>query len=309
MAVTQGYGWTPTAIVGTLHSVRVTTIRPTDLCGVFQGSEAVTTRVLTADQLRGPGFRRLYRDVYLPAGLPVTHLARCEGAALILPSAAVITGRSAATLRGVPLARATEPVEVVVPLETKITRRSGLDIRRSDLTAGEFTAWSGIRLATPLRMSLDLLLDRPLPDAVADLDAVLRAGLVSLPAVRQMVAERHDRGIVAARRAAELADPRAESRPESRVRVYLVLDGLSPEPQYLVCDKHGVIARVDLGFPDQRLAVEYDGEWHGEWRQISSDRERLNRLQAVGWRVLFITHRHLRDPAGVVASVRAALAR
>jgi hypothetical protein len=309
VAVVPGRCWTGRAIADRLSGVRATTIRPTDICGVFQGSEAVATEVLTADQLRGPRFRRLYRDVYLPADMPVTHPVRCEGAALVLPASEVITGRSAATLRGIPLARAIDPVEIVTPLETRIAWRSGLDVRRSDLIAGEFTPWLGIGLATPLRTSLDLLLDRPLPDAVADLDAVLRAGMVSFHAVREMVSERSDRGIVTARRAVELADPRAESRPESRVRVYLMLDGLSPEPQYLVCDEHGVIARVDLGFPRQRLAVEYDGEWHGEWRQISSDRERLNRLQAAGWKVLFITARHLRDPAGIVASVRSALAR
>ena len=44
-------------------------IRPTDLCGVFRGSDAVASGVLTADQLRGPQFRRLYRDVYLPGML------------------------------------------------------------------------------------------------------------------------------------------------------------------------------------------------------------------------------------------------
>ena len=303
----RGWRWTATAIADRLHIVKLK-IRPTDLCGVFRGSDAVASGVLTADQLRGPQFRRLYRDVYLPAGIPITHSARCEGAALVLPGVAVITGRSAATLRGIPLARAIDPVEIVVPLETRIARRSGLDVRRTDLTAEELTPWSGIGLATPLRTSLDLLLDRTLPDAVADLDTVLRAGLVNLGALQRLVTQRCDRGIVAARRAAELADPRAESRPESRLRVYLVLDGLDPVPQYVVCDWQGVVARVDLGFPLERLAVEYDGEWHGEWRQIGTDRDRLNRLHAAGWDVLFVTARQLRDPAAVVASVRTALA-
>lgn len=183
-----------------LHSVKLK-IRPTDLCSVFRGSEAVATGVLTADQLRGPQFRRLYRDVYLPAGIFVTHPVRCQGAALVLPPAAVITGRPAATLRGIPLARATDPVEIVVPLDTRIARRTGLDVRRSDITAAEIEPWSGINLATPLRTSLDLLFDRTLPDAVADLDAVLRAGFVELDAVQRLVAARSDRGIVAARQA------------------------------------------------------------------------------------------------------------
>jgi very-short-patch-repair endonuclease len=283
-------------------------IRVADICGVFRGSEAVAAGVLTADQLRGPQFRRLYRDVYLPAAMPVTHPVCCEGIALALPAASVITGRSAATLRGIPLARATDPVEIVAPLETQIARRSGVDVRRTDVASHEKTQWSRIGLATPLRMSLDLILDRALPDAVADLDAVLRTELIDRGPLRRLVTERSDRGIVLARRAVELADPRAESRPESRVRVHLVLAGLEPQPQYVICDWQGVIARVDLGFPRQRLAVEYDGEWHGEWRQISADRERLNRLQAAGWDVLFVTARQLRDPRSMVAAVRTALA-
>ena len=198
LAVLREWRWTGLVIADRLHIVKLK-IRPTDLCGVFRGSDAVASGVLTADQLRGPQFRRLYRDVYLPAGVPITHSVRCEGAALVLPSAAVITGRSAATLRGIPLARAIDPVEIVVPLVTRIARRSGLDVRRSDLTAEEIAPWLGIGLATPLRTSLDLLLDRMLPDAVADLDAVLRAGLVNLDPIQRMVTERSDRGIVAER--------------------------------------------------------------------------------------------------------------
>lgn len=306
-AVLEGCRWTTRAVWESFPVVG-RNIAAADLCGVFRGSEAVAAGVLTTDQLRGSQFRRLYRDIYLPAAMPVTHPVCCEGIALALPSAAVITGRSAATLRGIQLARAGDSVEVVAPLAIRIARRIGVDVRRSDLATGDKVPWSRIGLATPLRMSLDLLLDRALPDAVADLDAVLRSGLIEVSALRRMVTERSDRGIVNARRAVELADPRAESRPESRLRVHLVLDGLEPHPQYLICDRQGVVARVDLGFPRQRLAVEYDGEWHGEWRQISADRERLNRLQAAGWDVLFVTARQLRDPRSVVVAVRTALA-
>ncbi len=280
-----------------------------DLAGVFCGSEAVIAGVLTREQLRGPQVRRLFRDVYVPAGTRITHALRCEGGALVLPPGTVLTGRSAATLRGVPLAGADDPVELVVPLETRVTRRRGFDLRRTEIGADDWEPWFDIGLATPLRMALDLLLDRELPDAVADLDAVLRAGLVSTPAVQSLVARRHDRGIVRARRAAELADPRAESPQESRMRVWLVLDALAPEPQYWVHDAKGRIARVDLAFPGQQLAVEYDGEWHGEWLHVGRDRERLNRLHAAGWEVVFVTARHLRNPQRMVRTVHAALGR
>ena len=107
----------------------------------------------------------------------------------------------------------------------------------------------------------------------------------------------------------ELADPRAESQPESRLRVLLALAGLFPAVQYTVRDDSGdFVARVDLAFVDQRVAIEYDGVWHGERRQFARDRRRLNRLVAAGWTVLHVTAEDLRDPAALLARIRALLA-
>ncbi len=278
-----------------------------NLTGPFRGSEAVATGAVTASQLRGPQFRRIFRDVYVPAALPLTHEVRCQGAALILPAEAVITGRSAAALRGLPLARTEDPVEAAIGLETRVFRRAGLDLRRCEVRDDEAEMWSGIRLATRRRTAFDLLLDRPLPDAVADLDTSLRAALVGREEMQLYLAGRRDRGIVQARRALELADPRAESPPESRMRVYLVLDGLRPEVQYRIYHRGRFVARADLAFPERRLAVEYDGVWHGALLQVGPDRDRLNRLHAAGWDVVFITAQHLREPRRLVYTVRAAL--
>lgn len=280
-----------------------------ELDGPFRGSAAVAAGFLTRGQLRGPGVLRLFRDVYVLAGTVVTHQLRCSAAALALPPEAVVTGRSAATVFGVSLARTWDPVELIVPLEARVTCRSGMDVRRTDLDDAEWLPWRGIGMANPDRAALDLLFDRPLPDAVADLDAVLRADLVTLGAMRTLVAGRHDRGVVAARKAVELADPGAESLPESKVRVRLRLAGLRPEVQHRVLDTRGCsVAIVDLAFPQRRLAVEYDGRWHGEWLQVGPDRERLNRLHAAGWEVVFVTAEMLRAPHRMVHTVRAALA-
>lgn len=286
----------------------MTRTRARDIAGAFRGSAAIAEGIVTAKLLRGPMFRRLFRDVYVPSGTETTHALRCRAAALALVPSAIISGRSAATLRGVELARPDDPVEVVVPLETRIARRCGVDVRRSALLPSDSTPWGGIGLATPLRTAVDLALDRPLPDAVADLDAVLRDGLVDRPDLARELGERHDRGIVAARRAEELADPRAESRPESRLRVHLLLAGLAPEPQVVVRHDGAFVARVDLAFEAERVAVEYDGEWHQDPRAAAADRERINRLQAAGWTVIVVTAREMRDPAAVVATVHAALA-
>ncbi|MHA6792896.1 hypothetical protein ACVGVM_05150 [Pseudonocardia bannensis] len=277
---------------------------------VFRGSEAVAAGLLTRGRLRGNTVQRVFRDVYAPAGMAVTHEVRCAAATLALARDAVITGRSAATIRGVPLAWPEDPVEVIAPRESRPIRRSGLDVRRTGIGPRDWEPWLDGRLATPQRMALDLLLDRALPDAVADLDAVLRAGLVSGDEIRAMVEGRSDNGIVAARRAVDLADPRAESRPESKVRVWLVLDGLAPEPQHWIEDRTGRLVRTDLAFPEYKVAVEYDGDWRdGELWALNRDRDRLNRVQAAGWEVVFVTAALLRDPPRMVRLVRDALAR
>jgi hypothetical protein len=229
--------------------------------------------------------------------------------ALALPEGAVITGRSAATVRGVHLSWPEDPVQVVAPLEMRIGYRAGLTVRRTELEPGDWEPWAGGRIATPMRMALDLLLGRPLPDAVADLDAVLRAGKVERAAVERMLASRSDNGIVLARQAMALSDQRAESLPESRMRVLLVLDGLNPVPQYWIEDADGErIARADLAFPEHKVAVEYDGDWRdGESWALNRDRNRLNRVHAQDWTVIFVTAPLLRDDRKMIRTIRAAL--
>ena len=61
------------------------------------------------------------------------------------------------------------------------------------------------------------------------------------------------------------------------------------EVQYCIYHRGCLIGRADLAFPERRLAVEYDGVWHGAPLQVGQDRDRLNRLHAAGWEVVFIT--------------------
>jgi hypothetical protein len=133
------------------------------LAPVFRGSDAVRAGVLSPGQLRGSAVQRLFQGVYSLAGVARTHALYCLAAGLVLPSSAVVTGRSAATIRGIALARTEDPVEVLVPLESRVVRGSGLAVRRTVVKPHESVPWSGIRLATPQRMALDLLLHRPLP--------------------------------------------------------------------------------------------------------------------------------------------------
>lgn len=284
---------------------------PPRLDSVFRGRDAIADGLVTPAQLRSEEYQRIFRGLYCRNTTMITHVLRCHAATLALPESAVITGRSAATVRGLRLCWPEDPVQVSAPLSARIARVSGLHVRRTELRPDEWEPWSCGRLATSMRMAMDLLLGFPLPDAVADLDAVLRAGLVDRTLLAQTLAGRSDNGIVRARQAVALADPAAESLPESRLRVHLVLDGLEPQPQYRIRDvNRHEIARTDLGFPERKVAVEYDGDWRdGELWALNRDRDRLNRVHAAGWDVVFVTAPMLRTPRKAVGAVRAALAR
>ncbi|MDD9205386.1 DUF559 domain-containing protein, partial [Georgenia sp. 10Sc9-8] len=103
---------------------------------------------------------------------------------------------------------------------------------------------------------------------------------------------------------------RAESPPESRLRVYVIRAGLrAPQANYSVVVGGVFLARVDLAWPEVRVAVEYDGEYHDDPDQVAADRARLNRLKAAGWTVLVVDRHQMRRPDQVVQQIGAVLAR
>lgn len=285
------------------------TKRRPELPDAFCGSDAVAAGALTRKELRGPQVRRLVRGVYCPGATRITHQLRCQAALMVAPESAVLTGASALTVHGVRLAGPADPVHLVVPPQEQFLLGRDVLVHRRIVSPDEAAAWQDRRLATPLRATVDLLLGRPVLDAVPDLDRVLRFGLVGAVQLEAHLATRHDRGVVLARRSVELADARAESPMESWTRVVLALDGLFPTPQLEIRDEQGFVARVDLAFAAQRVAVEYEGAEHGQRYMLVRDRVRLDRLREAGWTVVFVTvqdaHRPHRE---LVARVRGALA-
>jgi very-short-patch-repair endonuclease len=167
-----------------------------------------------------------------------------------------------------------------------------------------------LRCLRTARASADLLRRLPLPEAVVVADAVQHARLVEAAELEaELAAQARLRGIRRARRALELSDPRAESPPETRLRLAFLLAGLAPVPQYEVRVQGRFIARVDLAFPAARVAVEYDGRAVHERQDVfDRDRRRQNELVRAGWTVLRFTSADLRGGgAAAVAEVRAVL--
>lgn len=254
---------------------------------------------------------RVLRGAYVTEADPGDLAVRAAAARLLLPRHAVVAGHSTLWLCGVDVQPTHDaPLEVVVPRGRVVPHREGVCATEGLLTPADRGSVRGLPSLSPQRAALDLLRRHPLPHGVAVADAVQAAGLRSRDQLEaEAVTHAALRGVRRARRALELSDPRAESPPESRLRVILVLGGLSPVPQLEVRDDAGrFLARVDLALPGHRLALEYDGrEVHTRPDAFVRDRQRHNALVAAGWTVLRFTAGDLRQPDRVLTVVRAAL--
>lgn len=275
--------------------------------------------LLSRRQLRSSAWRRLFQGVYADASLAVTHRLRCTAAgAFLLPTGAVIAGRSAALLYGAGLAGPLDPVEALAPRGTSVVPHDGIVVHHGDLADDETTRVGRHVLTTPVRTCWDLALWLDPVEAVVLIDRILGRHLVTIAQLRAYLVVRsaqrpRPRGWRRFARVLRIVDGRAESPQESRLRARLVMAGLpKPRVQFNVrTSDGGFVARVDLAWEECRLAVEYDGLWHtASPRQIHKDRRRLNALQVAGWTVLHVTSDRLRnDLEGVVAEIRAAIKR
>ena len=274
----------------------------------FRGSAAIGAGLLTAAQLRSRAWRKIFFDVYVSAAVPDSHLLRIRAEALRLPPGAVITGRSAVHLWGADLADATDPVEVLSTVD--FTRWPGVSIRSGKIGADEVTRRLAVPVCAPLRTAWELARTLPMLDAIGWIDALARRRrLTSAQVIAHAERHRGERGSRQAMATLRLCDPRAESMPESQVRVILIDAELPVSvPQYVVRDHNGgFVARVDLAWPQWRFAVEYDGQWHGGDNRLDEDRRRSRALKAAGWDIYPVTRGDLRDIPTLVAGIRAAM--
>jgi hypothetical protein len=278
---------------------------------VFRGSTAVAAGWLTRKQLRSSAWVRLRQDVYADASLPVTYRLRVSAVGLTLPDGAGFAGRSAAVLWGARwVAGAADPVEVVLPAGERWN--AGANVRVRSLLPGRRLIRRGRWAVTsPADTSVDLIRFADVTEAVVLLDRLAREGVVRLGDVRKAAAELpRCWGSGRAREVASLADGLAESPQESRLRLLIVRAGLpAPVAQFPIRDAEGFVARVDLAYPELKLAIEYDGMWHGERKAFLDDRRRLNRLLGAGWVVLHVTADDLEHPERLVVRLRALHAR
>ncbi len=255
----------------------------------------------------------MLRGAYVAGDTEITLAVKAEALGRVLPEHAVVSDRCLLWLLGVDVLPLGAVVpECVVPRLAVVPRRTGITAREAALPPGDVgvLVGSGLRALRPARAVVDLMRRLDLVEAVVVADAVLRERLCSRAELQEELGCHVGlRGVVQARRVLDLADRRSESPPESRLRIFLQLGGLTAVPQYEVRMPAGRF-RLDLAFPELKVAVEYDGrEVHERADVFAQDRRRQNALVADGWVVLRFTAADLRKDrrAATVESVRAAV--
>ena len=271
------------------------------------GGEVVAAGRITRHALR-TRYTAIYPNVYLPNDAELTAAARAEAAWLWSRRRGVIAGRSAAALHGSKWVDPAAPAELLY--DNRHSPRA-LQTYADQIADDERMLIRGMSVTTPARTALDLACRSPLDRAVAAVDALANATELKMSDVELLIRRYAGRrGIKRARAALDLIDSGSESPRETWLRLLLVRAGLPrPITQIPVLDEFGqIIARLDMGWEDVKIAAEYDGDHHriDRW-QFNRDIARTETLTAMGWIVVRVTSL---DTAGaIIHRVQSAFAR
>jgi hypothetical protein len=270
------------------------------------------------DRLRALDLDRRIHGVRAPAGSSDDLRSRCLMFLSRFQASVFVSDSTAARLLGAPLPiRFDRALEVHVTAEApqRAPHAAGLiGHSRTNISGDVITDPDGLRRSSPERVVLELAGVLDLPDLVAVIDFAIRPPrpMTTIEAVNRRLetGDRLTRRRVL-RAALSLADPRSESRPESRLRVMASFWGLGvPLANHPVVDPiSGLLMRIDVAFPDLMLALEYQSdEHHSGPQKRREDLTRRSRLEALGWTVVEVNGDDLRTPAELRARIHAILA-
>ena len=252
---------------------------------VILGGEAVAAGRVSRHEL-GRWYRTVYRGVYVPKDTELSLRDRSIAAWLASGRKGVVAGMAASALHGAPWVDPAVPIELV---GVKIRSQDGLVPRTERVADDEITRKCGLPVTTRVRTAFDLGRHHDRPDALARLDALMWNQAFSIDEVADL-AKRYPRarGLRQFRELLPLVDGGAESPRESHIRLWLHDSGFPrPETQVAVLVGSRPVAFLDMGWPDYKVAVEYDGDHHRNDRdQYVKDIARLRMLEAMGWTVI-----------------------
>lgn len=267
-------------------------------------------------RLRGDDIDRPYHGVRT-VGIDLTTVrGRCRAYRPRLRPNEVFSHTTAAVLYGVPLPPDCESETVLHVASDDRSRPRTAGVVGHRIRAMRTVLFDRLPLASPADTWCQLATRLTLEDLVAAGDAFVSGeriarGVRSEPLCTvsdlRAAIDRHPpaRGTRRLDEAIGLVRTGVDSRRETLTRLLIVQHGL-PEPSVAppVPVAGGLVLHPDLGYPELRVAVEYEGDEHRadpvRWRD---DIARRRALEAVGWRVLRVTIADLRRPEAFLADL------
>ena len=253
------------------------------MLALWQAVDAGISAATVQRRAREGSWERLHPAVYLLAGHRLTDEARVRAAWLWAGEKAVVSGPAAAYWHGM-LNRAPRPVEITVPRARSPRCPAGVRVRRRDLAAADVVGQRDLWLTAAPLTALETAV--ALADGSVFLDRALHG---SSAAGRLLVA----------------AADRAESTAERLLVAILRGAGIGG---WVLGHPFGPW-RIDLAFPEQKVAVEVDGwAWHVDADRFRADRRKQNALVRAGWDPLRFTWHDLdRRPTAVLDEIEETL--
>ncbi len=273
---------------------------PDDIGDVFT-CRAALSRGVTPRRLRHGGLdapTRGLRVVGELGDLP----ARCAAYLLVLPQCAVFSHTTAGALLGLPVP-SDERLHITVPPGVQV-RRNQIVAHHSEVTDVRMLA--GIPVTSALRTWLDLSALLSVADLVVLGDAILRHSPELETSFRRLSETRSGRrGVRTARDAAVLVRRGVLSPQESLWRLRFRTAGFpEPELNVTVRDRSGRWLGVgDFVWREQRLVVEYDGDYHFTVEQRRHDQRRRRAMREGEWSVIELNGTDNRNPAPALRAV------
>jgi hypothetical protein len=249
---------------------------------VFIGREAVAKCVVTRHELQR-WYRSIFPGIHVPRDQVPTLRDRTIGAWLWSKRRAVVMGVAASALHGAQWV----DDDTVIELRLDCSRPpSGIVARDETLADDEITYVADLPVTTPARTAFDIGRHLKRGQALARLDALMRARPFSIEDVL-LIAKRHKgaRGIRQLRSLLPLVDGGAASPRETWLRL-LFIDAGFPKPttQIPVYDGWQLVSLLDMGWEEFMVTAEYDGDQHQtDRREYIKDLRRIPRIKRKGW--------------------------
>jgi hypothetical protein len=253
---------------------------------------AIISRRAFDSELKSGSLERIWQGIYC-RGEP-DDMLRLRGLDLSCGTKVATCLGTAAAMHGFDTEEPRD-LHVLSPPGCRLRSAEGLVVHRRD--GAPLVMVDGRRVTSPAWTAVEVARSLRRPRALATLDAALRSGTCSRADIwRAAIEQAGRRGIVAVRNLIALADPRSESPMESEARLAMIDGGLpTPELQHEVVDGNGELRRLDFAWPDQRVAVEYDGmDWHSGPEAMKRDRRRQAALADIDWVVTGIVFEDVR---------------